>query len=112
MVEGDARDEAVLLRALDGCDAVISSLGTGMSPFREVTLLSIATRAVVAAMTRSGVRRLVCIAKSVARWVWERYGADVPPLCEARIAAQRERERSRQATRETARERSRMTRAE
>ncbi len=53
------------------------------------------------------------IAKSVARWVWERYGADVPPLLrEARIAAQRERERSRQAAREAARERSRMTRAE
>jgi hypothetical protein len=53
------------------------------------------------------------IAKSVARWVWERYGADVPPLLrEARIAAQRERERTRQAAREAARERSRMTRAE
>ena len=53
------------------------------------------------------------IAKSVGRWVWERYGADVPPLLrEARIAAQRERERSRQAAREAARERSRMTRAE
>jgi hypothetical protein len=53
------------------------------------------------------------IAKSVSRWVWERYGADVPPLLrEARIAAQRERERSRQAAREAARERSRMTREE
>lgn len=61
VVEGDARDEPALLRALDGCDAVVSSLGTGMSPFREVTLLSVATRALVAAMTRSGVRRLVCI---------------------------------------------------
>jgi len=53
------------------------------------------------------------IAKSVARWVWERYGADVPPLLrEARDAAQRERERSRQAAREAARKRSRMTREE
>jgi len=53
------------------------------------------------------------ITKSVARWVWERYGADVPPLLRAaRIAAQREHERSRQAAREGARERSRMTRAE
>ncbi len=53
------------------------------------------------------------IVKSVARWVWERYGADVPPLLrEARIAAQRERERARQAAREAARARSRMTRAE
>lgn len=62
VVDGDARDEAALLQALDGCDAVVSSLGTGMSPFfREVTLLSIATGALVAAMTQSGVRRLVCI---------------------------------------------------
>ncbi|MGD0471854.1 MAG: SDR family oxidoreductase [Candidatus Velthaea sp.] len=61
VVEGDARDEAALLRALDGCDAVVSSLGTGMSLYGEVTLLSVATPALVAAMTRSGVRRLVCI---------------------------------------------------
>ena len=61
VIEGDARDEAALSRALEGCDAVVSSLGTGLSPFREVTLLSVATRALVAAMTRSGVRRLVCI---------------------------------------------------
>ncbi len=61
MIEGDARDEGALLRALDGCDAVVSSLGTGLSPFREVTLLSVATRALVTAMTRNGVRRLVCI---------------------------------------------------
>ncbi len=53
------------------------------------------------------------IVKSVARWVWERYGADIPPLLrEARIVAQRERERARQAAREAARARSRMTRAE
>ncbi len=58
---GNALDEGSLVRALDGCDAVISSLGTGMSPFREVTLLSDATRALTAAMTRSGARRLVCI---------------------------------------------------
>jgi len=51
------------------------------------------------------------IVKSVARWVWERYGADIPPLLrEARIAAQREREKSRQAAREAARGRSKMTR--
>jgi putative NADH-flavin reductase len=58
---GDARDEAVLFEALVGCDAVISALGTPPSPFREVTLLSAATRALVAAMSRRGVKRLVCI---------------------------------------------------
>jgi len=53
------------------------------------------------------------IVKSVARWVWERYGADVPPLLrEARVVAQREREKARQRAREAARERSRMSRDE
>ncbi len=51
------------------------------------------------------------IVKSVARWVWERYSADVPPLLrEARIVEQREREKVRQRAREAARERSRMSR--
>jgi uncharacterized protein YbjT (DUF2867 family) len=60
MIEGDARDEGTLTRALDGCDAVISALGTGMG-FSKVDLLAVATRALVTAMTRNGVRRLVCI---------------------------------------------------
>ncbi|MGA8555124.1 MAG: NAD(P)H-binding protein [Candidatus Acidiferrales bacterium] len=46
---------------MNGCDTVVSSLGTGLSPFREVSLLTVATRALVTAMTRNGVRRLVCI---------------------------------------------------
>jgi len=29
MIEGDARDVGALIRTLDGCDAVVSSLGTG-----------------------------------------------------------------------------------
>lgn len=62
LVEGDARDRAALTRALDGCEAVISALGTReVSLVRPVTLLSDATRAVVAAMKERGVRRLVCI---------------------------------------------------
>jgi putative NADH-flavin reductase len=61
LVEGDARDEQALARALEGCNAVISSLGTPISPFREVTLLSTATRALVKAMDVARVRRLVCI---------------------------------------------------
>jgi putative NADH-flavin reductase len=35
LVEGDARDEQALSRALEGCSGVISSLGTATSPFRE-----------------------------------------------------------------------------
>ena len=61
LVEGDARDGDSLARALDGCSGVISSLGTSMSPIREVTLLSTATRALVDEMARQEVRRLVCI---------------------------------------------------
>ena len=61
LVEGDARDAAALTRAIAGCDAVISSLGTAMSPFREVTMLSTATRALVGVMERQNIRRLVCI---------------------------------------------------
>jgi uncharacterized protein YbjT (DUF2867 family) len=60
LIEGDARDEETLLHALDGCDAVVSSLGTGMG-FREVDLLTVVTRGLVAAMTRTDVRRLICI---------------------------------------------------
>jgi len=61
IIEGDARDASALMRALDGCDAVVSSLGTGVSLFSEVTLLTEATHALIPAMRRSGVRRLVCI---------------------------------------------------
>ena len=61
LIEGDARDQAALERALAGCDAVASALGTRVSPFRRVTLLSDSTRALVAAMRRQGVHRLVCI---------------------------------------------------
>ena len=61
LVEGDARDAAALTRAVAGCDAVVSSLGTAMSPFREVTMLSTATRALVGVMAKQNIRRLVCI---------------------------------------------------
>jgi uncharacterized protein YbjT (DUF2867 family) len=61
LIEGDACDEGALMRALKGCDAVVSSLGTGVSPFSEVSVLTEATRALLPAMARSGVRRLICI---------------------------------------------------
>ena len=60
VIEGDVRDEEALAHALNGCDAVVSALGTGMG-VRDVDLLTVATRALVAAMTRAGVRRLICI---------------------------------------------------
>ena len=60
LIKGDARDEGTLGRALNDSDAVVSALGTGMG-FREVSLLTVATQALVTAMKRTGVRRLVCI---------------------------------------------------
>jgi uncharacterized protein YbjT (DUF2867 family) len=61
IIEGDARDEGALMRALVGCDAVVSLLGTGVSPFSEVSVLTESTNALIPAMRRSGVRRLICI---------------------------------------------------
>lgn len=61
LVAGDARDENALRQALRGRDVVISALGTPASPFREVSLLSAATRALVSAMKAEGVSRLVAI---------------------------------------------------
>jgi putative NADH-flavin reductase len=61
LIVGDARDEKALREALSGQDAVVSALGTPASPFREVTLLSTATRALVRAMKAEQVSRLVCI---------------------------------------------------
>jgi len=61
LVVGDVRDERALRDALEGQDAVVSALGTPASPFREVTLLSTATRALVDAMKAEHVSRLVCI---------------------------------------------------
>ncbi|MUZ75524.1 NAD(P)H-binding protein [Agrobacterium vitis] len=61
IVVGDARDEKALRQAIKGRDAVISALGTPASPFREVTLLSTAARALVSAMKAESVSRLVTI---------------------------------------------------
>jgi uncharacterized protein YbjT (DUF2867 family) len=61
LIVGDARDEKSVRQALKGRDAVISALGTPASPFREVTLLSTATRALVHAMKAEHVSRLVCV---------------------------------------------------
>lgn len=61
IVPGDARDVTVLRKAMEGHDAVISALGTPASPFKGVTLLSTATRALVDAMKAEDVSRLVAI---------------------------------------------------
>lgn len=61
LVVGDVSDENTLREAVRGQDAVLSALGTPASPFREVTLLSTATRALVRAMKAEHVSRLVAI---------------------------------------------------
>ncbi len=61
LVVGDAGDEGALREALKGREAVVSALGTAASPFREVTRLSTATRALVSAMRVEQVSRLVCL---------------------------------------------------
>lgn len=50
-----------LRQARKGRGAVVSALGTLASPFREVTFLSTATRALVSAMKSEQVSRLVAI---------------------------------------------------
>lgn len=61
LIIGDARDEATLRKAVKGQQVVISALGTPVSPFRQVTLLSTATQTLVTAMKSENVPRLICI---------------------------------------------------
>lgn len=62
LVEGDVRDSAAVDRAVAGCDAVVSALGSRrLTPFSRVTFLSEGTRTLVDAMRKNGVGRLVCI---------------------------------------------------
>ncbi|CDZ54975.1 NAD(P)-dependent oxidoreductase [Neorhizobium galegae] len=61
LVVGDVRDEKALRQAVKGRDVVVSALGTPASPFREVTLLSTATRALVDSMKAEQVSRLIVI---------------------------------------------------
>jgi len=64
-IEGDARDEGVLDRALGGCDAVIYAIGTpgdARGPFGgAVTLHSEATKALLARMSAAGPKRLIAV---------------------------------------------------
>lgn len=62
LIEGDVRDAAAVMRALDGAQAVISALGTRkIRLVGKVTVMSEGTRILLAAMKQRGIRRLVCI---------------------------------------------------
>ncbi len=60
--EGDVLDPGSLARAVADQEAVVCSLGSGVTgPFKQMTLLSAGTANLVAAMKQAGVNRLVCI---------------------------------------------------
>lgn len=61
LIIGDARDEAIMRKAVKGQQVVISALGTPVSPLREVTLLSSTTQTLVTAMKAENIPRLICI---------------------------------------------------
>src|SRR6266700_360303 len=63
VMRGDVFDLSDVERAVTGQDAVLSTLGVPYS-FKPITLYSQGTAHIVQAMTRSGVRRLVCVSSS------------------------------------------------
>ena len=58
VVEGDATDRDAVEAAVAGQDAVLDTIG-GKTPYKETTLEASAAGAIVTAMKRHGVRRLV-----------------------------------------------------
>ena len=61
-VKGDVLDRDSLEQALIGQEAVICSLGSGVTgPFKEMTMLSKGTANLLTAMQSFGVRRIICI---------------------------------------------------
>ena len=61
-IVGDALNPISLQRAVHGQEAVLCSLGSSISgPFKEITMLSVGTNHLVAAMQDQSVNRLVCI---------------------------------------------------
>ena len=59
--EGDVLDPVAVRYALEGCDAVLSALGSKPSLIEEVTLLSKGTQAIVDAMHAHAIKRLIAI---------------------------------------------------
>ncbi len=59
---GNVLDPGTLSQALEGQEAIVCSLGSGITgPFKEMTLLSEGTRNLIGAMQEKNVSRLVCI---------------------------------------------------
>jgi putative NADH-flavin reductase len=60
IINGDIRDAGPVSEAVAGQDAVCITIGTGPS-FKPVTVFSEGTRAVVGAMKRAAVAKLICV---------------------------------------------------
>lgn len=60
ILQGDARDPALIDQVVSGQDAVIDTLGT-RKPFLKTTLETDAARNIIAAMRLHGVRRLIAV---------------------------------------------------
>lgn len=60
VVEGDVREPQAVARAIEGCDAVISTLGQ-RSFLKKVTVCSDAMQIICPMMSSDGVRRLVAV---------------------------------------------------
>jgi putative NADH-flavin reductase len=61
IIQGDALDGEAVAKALAGCDAVISALGTKLALLHKETLLSTATRVLIDEMHKKAIARLLCI---------------------------------------------------
>jgi putative NADH-flavin reductase len=59
VLQGDVRNATQVDAAIVGSDAVVSALGA--KPKDDADLCTVATQHMIAAMTRHGVRRLVCV---------------------------------------------------
>lgn len=69
LVKGDVRDPAALRAALEGQEAVVITLGAGLS--RRDMVRSEGTLAVIEAMHATGVRRLICQSTLGTHESWE-----------------------------------------
>jgi putative NADH-flavin reductase len=74
VVHADATDADAVSAAVEGADAVVSILGTRLSR-RPVSLYSEGAAAILAAMDRHGVRRLLAVSSSVLDPAWRPTGA-------------------------------------
>ena len=74
VVRADVTDPDATAAAVEGADAVVSILGTGLTR-KPVSLYSEGAATILAAMNRHGVRRLLAVSSNVLDPVWRPTGA-------------------------------------